>query len=300
MFFIILNYFANMKQRLSLVFILFLGISVQAQSILWKVSGKKIKSPSYLYGSIHIQDKRVFAFDQIVLDAFMSTEAFAMEILIDEVTPQEIKEAMFMKNNTIEEFLTPEQYKILDSIVKAKTGIGMLMYNKMKPFFLSSQIMQLNLKKEMDDALDLYFLKYARKEGKTVYGVEKFAHQVAAIDKISLKEQVEMLYKGLTDTTISSDEKKFEELLQAYLNFDLNKLFELSNDTSLPKNFNKAFLIDRNKVMAKNFIKIAKKQTLFCVIGAAHLPGENGVINLLRKKGLSVEPVIFNWIEVNQ
>ncbi len=300
MFFIILNYFANMKQRLSLVFILFLGISVQAQSILWKVSGKKIKSPSYLYGSIHIQDKRVFAFDQIVLDAFMSTEAFAMEILIDEVTPQEIKEAMFMKNNTIEEFLTPEQYKILDSIVKAKTGIGMLMYNKMKPFFLSSQIMQLNLKKEMDDALDLYFLKYARKEGKTVYKVEKFAHQVAAIDKISLKEQVEMLYKGLTDTTISSDEKKFEELLQAYLNFDLNKLFELSNDTSLPKNFNKAFLIDRNKVMAKNFIKIAKKQTLFCVIGAAHLPGENGVINLLRKKGLSVEPVIFNWIEVNQ
>jgi uncharacterized protein YbaP (TraB family) len=289
-----------MKQRLSLVFILFLGISVQAQSILWKVSGKKIKSPSYLYGSIHIQDKRVFAFDQIVLDAFMSTEAFAMEILIDEVTPQEIKEAMFMKNNTIEEFLTPEQYKILDSIVKAKTGIGMLMYNKMKPFFLSSQIMQLNLKKEMDDALDLYFLKYARKEGKTVYKVEKFAHQVAAIDKISLKEQVEMLYKGLTDTTISSDEKKFEELLQAYLNFDLNKLFELSNDTSLPKNFNKAFLIDRNKVMAKNFIKIAKKQTLFCVIGAAHLPGENGVINLLRKKGLSVEPVIFNWIEVNQ
>ncbi len=300
MFFIILNYFANMKQRLSLVFILFLGISVQAQSILWKVSGKKIKSPSYLYGSIHIQDKRVFAFDQIVLDAFMSTEAFAMEILIDEVTPQEIKEAMFMKNNTIEEFLTPEQYKILDSIVKAKTGIGMLMYNKMKPFFLSSQIMQLNLKKEMDDALDLYFLKYARKEGKTVYKVEKFAHQVAAIDKISLKEQVEMLYKGLTDTTISSEEKKFEELLQAYLNFDLNKLFELSNDTSLPKNFNKAFLIDRNKVMAKNFIKIAKKQTLFCVIGAAHLPGENGVINLLRKKGLSVEPVIFNWIEVNQ
>jgi uncharacterized protein YbaP (TraB family) len=289
-----------MKQRLSLVFILFLGISVQAQSILWKVSGKKIKSPSYLYGSIHIQDKRVFAFDQIVLDAFMSTEAFAMEILIDEVTPQEIKEAMFMKNNTIEEFLTPEQYKILDSIVKAKTGIGMLMYNKMKPFFLSSQIMQLNLKKEMDDALDLYFLKYARKEGKTVYKVEKFAHQVAAIDKISLKEQVEMLYKGLTDTTISSEEKKFEELLQAYLNFDLNKLFELSNDTSLPKNFNKAFLIDRNKVMAKNFIKIAKKQTLFCVIGAAHLPGENGVINLLRKKGLSVEPVIFNWIEVNQ
>ncbi len=288
-----------MKQTLSLLLILFLGFTVQAQSLLWKVSGKNIKSPSYLYGSIHIQDKRVFAFDQTVWDAFLSTEAFAMEILIDEVTPQEIKDAMFMKNNTIEEFLTPEQYKTLDSIVKAKTGIGLLMYNKMKPFFLSSQIMQLNLKKEMDDALDLYFLRNARKEGKAVYGVEKFAHQVAAIDKISLKEQVDMLFKSLTDTTTNSDENKFEELLQAYLNFDLDKLFELSNDTSLPKNFNKAFLIDRNKVMVKNFKKIAKKQTLFCVIGAAHLPGDNGVINLLRKKGLSVEPVIFKWKEAN-
>ncbi len=288
-----------MKQTLSLLLILFLGFTVQAQSLLWKVSGKNIKSPSYLYGSIHIQDKRVFAFDQTVWDAFLSTEAFAMEILIDEVTPQEIKDAMFMKNNTIEEFLTPEQYKTLDSIVKAKTGVGLLMYNKMKPFFLSSQIMQLNLKKEMDDALDLYFLRNARKEGKAVYGVEKFAHQVAAIDKISLKEQVDMLFKSLTDTTTNSDENKFEELLQAYLNFDLDKLFELSNDTSLPKNFNKAFLIDRNKVMVKNFKKIAKKQTLFCVIGAAHLPGDNGVINLLRKKGLSVEPVIFKWKEAN-
>jgi uncharacterized protein YbaP (TraB family) len=49
--------------------------------------------------------------------------------------------------------------------------------------------------------------------------------------------------------------------------------------------------------MAKNFVKIAKKQSVFCAVGAAHLPGETGVIELLRKKGYTVEPVIFNWMK---
>ena len=57
------------------------------------------------------------------------------------------------------------------------------------------------------------------------------------------------------------------------------------------------YLINRNTGMAKNFLKIAKKQSLFCTVGAAHLPGEQGVINHLRKAGLTVEPVVFKWKE---
>jgi uncharacterized protein YbaP (TraB family) len=284
-----------MKKILFLFIAASLSTAVSSQSILWKVTGKKIKSPSYLYGTIHIQDSKVFSFDETVTNAFESCDAFAMEILMDEIDADEIKQAMFMKKNTIDEFLTKEQYHVLDSIVKEKTGTGMIMYNKMKPFFLSSQLMQLGLEQDMELALDLYFLNMAREAGKSCYGVEKFSDQISAIDEISLQEQVDMLYEGLTDTSSLNSDAKFDEILDAYITFDLDEIVKMSNDTALPEEFNKAFLIDRNKGMAKDFIKIAKKESLFCAVGAAHLPGEDGVIELLRKKGYTVEPVLFKW-----
>lgn len=269
-----------------------------SQSLLWKVSGKKLKSPSYLYGSIHIQDKRAFAFDDVVINAFNSTEAFAMEVLLDEVSQKDVQAALLMKDNTIENLLGKKKYKILDSIVKAKTGQGMFIFNKMKPFFLSSQLEQMSISKDMELALDLHFLNLARKADKSCYGVEKFKDQVKAVDAISLKEQAEMLYKGLTDTAKKDAEKEVNELIEAYLNFDFDKLLKLSTDTvALPKNFAKTFLIDRNYKMVKSFIKIANKQSLFCVVGAAHLCGKDGLITILRQKGYIVEAVPFKWID---
>lgn len=286
-----------MKNLFLLVLALFLASSIFSQSLLWKVSGKKLKKPSYLYGTIHIQDKRVFSFDQTVTNAFESSDAFAMEILMDEISNDEALAAMLMNDNSLDKLLTKEEYKILDSIVRVETGSGLLMYNKMKPFFLSSQLMQMKMPKDMEMALDLHFLNDARTAGKTCFGVEKFMDQINAIDAISLEDQADMLFQGLTDTTENSDDAKLDEMLESYMSFDLMKLFEMTSDTSLPAEFNKAFLIDRNVGMAKNFVKISKKQSVFCAVGAAHLPGETGVIELLRKKGYTVEPVVFEWIQ---
>ena len=62
------------------------------------------------------------------------------------------------------------------------TGSGIFIYNKMKPFFLSSQLMQMNIEQDMEQALDLYFLKMARDSGKECFGVEKFSDQIRAVD----------------------------------------------------------------------------------------------------------------------
>lgn len=274
-----------------------LGYLLFSQSLLWKVTGKDIKSPSYIYGTIHIQDKRVFSFDETVSNAFNSCNAFAMEILMDEIDRDEIMDAMLMDDNSLDKLLTKEEYYILDSVVKAMTGSGIFIYNKMKPFFLSSQLMQMNIPQDMELALDLHFLKMARDANKLCFGVEKFQDQINAIDAISLEDQAQMLFEGLTDTSGNQSVESLDKMLTEYMNFNLDAMFEMSNDTSLPAEFNKAFLIDRNVGMVKNFVKIAKKQSLFCAVGAAHLPGKTGVIELLRNKGYTVEPVIFNWLK---
>ena len=283
----------------TILFVFFVTFSF-SQSLLWKVSGGDLKQPSYLYGSIHIQDARVFAFDStVVLGALQSCDAFAMEILLDEIDPMVLKKSQFMpKGKMLSKMMKPADFAKLDSLCKVKLGVTAYLVNGYKPFFFSSALQQADMAKDQDDALDVYFLKKARAADKKCFGVEQYQDQIAAIDAISLKEQIKMLVQSLETTEQDSSQNEFEELLNAYLTYNFDKMLELSNDPSMPKKFNKVFLVDRNVGMADHFAEIARSQSLFCVIGAAHLAGEKGVPSLLRKKGYTVEPVLFQFHSV--
>ncbi|MBQ7734807.1 MAG: TraB/GumN family protein [Bacteroidales bacterium] len=286
------------KLLLSFLLAFFVTLSF-SQSLLWKVTGGDLKEPSYLYGSIHIQDARVFAFDSVVvLGTLQSCDAFAMEILMDEIDPKAIKHSQYMKKGKmLSKMMKPADFAKLDSVCKVKLGASAYFVNSIKPFFLSSALQQADMAKDKEDALDVYFLKKARAAGKKCYGVEQYQDQIAAIDAISLKDQIKMLVESLDDNEADSNsaQSQFDELLEAYLTYNFDKMLELSADESLPKKFNKVFLIDRNVGMADHFAEIARTQSLFCVVGAAHLAGEKGVPALLRKKGYTVEPVLFQF-----
>ena len=293
---IVITPIAMKKRIIPIILALLCGVfTTFGQSLLWKVSGKKMKSPSYLYGTIHIQDGRVAAFDSTVFNALYSCEAFAMEVLLDEMDLHGVREAMQMpKGQLLTDLLSKEDFHLLDSLCKAKLGAGAIFMNNLKPFFIVSALQQADLPKDQEDALDLFLLKKARESGKTCYGVEEYMDQIKALDAISLKEQLEILHQILHDTAALFEET--DEMLEAYLAFDLDKLAVMVQDTTLPKKFEKVLVNDRNVTMAEQFVKISSKQTVFCAVGAAHLPGEKGVIALLRKKGYTVEPVTFGWL----
>jgi uncharacterized protein YbaP (TraB family) len=216
-----------------------------------------------------------------------------MELLMDEITREEIESGMLMKKESLKDLLTPAEYAKLDTFFARKTGQPLLLFNKTKPFFVYSQLMQVDLAKDMGDALDLYLLKMSRKAGKKAFGIEKLADQIGAIDQISLREQCDMMMKFIDDTTTESD--NLEELIKTYMSADLDKMLELMQDSAMPAKFNQAFLIDRNIGMTKSIIKISRQQSTFHAIGAAHLGGPDGVIALLRAKGYTVEPVPFSF-----
>jgi hypothetical protein len=286
------------KKSLLITLALLCGVCMAfSQSLLWKVSGKNMKSPSYLYGTIHIQDARVFAFDSTVTNALSSCDAFAMEVLLDEINVKGVRESMMMpKGKILTDLLSKEDFALLDSLCKAKLGVSAIFMNGMKPFFVVSAIEQADMPQDMETALDLFLLKRAREQNKLCYGVEEYMDQIKAIDAISLKEQMEMLVTFLHDTAAAKQE--FGEMLDAYIGFDLGKMTEMMQDTALPKKFEKVLIEKRNVTMAKQFDKIANEHTLFCAVGAGHLGGKKGVIALLRKKGYTVEPVVFGWLPV--
>lgn len=285
-----------MMKRILLITV-FIGIvsAISAQSLLWKVTGKGIQSPSYLYGTFHIQDARVFSFDSTVWKAFNSCEAVAGELLFNDINVASVRQHMMMsKGQTISNMLSKEDFAILDSICKAKLGASAIFLNTMKPFFLISTIQQMDFNKDQEEALDLFFQKQARQQGKICYGLEKYIDQINALDAITLKEQVEMMVEFLHDTTVKiADENN--KLIATYLAFEIDSLVEMTQDPSLPPRFSKILVDQRNVTMVKGFRKIAKTKRLFCAVGAAHLGGKKGIIALLRKKGYTVEAVPFQW-----
>lgn len=286
-----------MKRLTLSLFLVLLVWASSAQSLLWKVSGKDLKKPSYLYGTIHIQDDRVFAFDSTVWHAFNACETFAMEVLLDQLDLKDAREKMLMEDGQfLSKMLSKEDYEILDSLCKAKLGVGAMFFNKMKPFFLSSTLQQVDMPQEQEQALDLFFLKTAREQNKTCFGLEEYIDQINAIDALKIEDQMKMLTEMLHDTANTSA-SEYDSLLQAYLAFDYAKMADMSDDPSLPKEFSKILIEKRNVKMYKEFRKIAKKQSVFCAVGAMHLGSDKSVVSLLCKKGYTVEPVPFKWKE---
>lgn len=287
-----------MKKLLLLVVALSLLVSFswgQKSSLLWKVSKKGVEEPSYLYGTIHLQDKRVFEFDGAVYNCMKNCDVLAVELVMDQLDQAEVMKLMQLEEGTIQDYLTQEQYQTLDSLFKEKTGMGVGLYSKMTPFFFSSMFLQMDLPKDMPMALDAHLIDTARKMNLEVVALETLEVQIGAINKMSTQDQVDMLMKGIT---VESDEvtKMFDEMVFAYTHQDLDQLNSLLQDSTLPKEFQEDLLIGRNYGMADKIGKMMKKkQSVFAAFGAGHLVGDKGVIELLRKKGFDVVPVTIDF-----
>ncbi len=263
------------------------------KGLLWEISGNGLKKSSYLYGTIHIQAKKVFQYDKVVEEKLMSCKAFAPELVLDELNQKDLTQAMMMKDNSLDKLLTAEEYAQADKIVKEKTGAGLAAFNKLKPIMVASQIGQLDIPQEMPMALDLYLLEIARNTKMKVFAVETLEEQIAALNSISDADQAKMLVKLLQDSTSGAGE--YQKLLQAYLSQDLGQMLDLTEDPTLPKEIEEKFLVARNHVMAQRIAGFVTEQTTFVAIGAAHLGGSLGVLALLKMAGYQVNPIPFEF-----
>ncbi|MFI5203356.1 MAG: TraB/GumN family protein [Flavobacteriales bacterium] len=262
-------------------------------SLLWEISGKGLKQPSYLYGTIHIMRKEVFAYDNVVKAIFDSCRAYAMELNMADIKLEEMNKMMKL-DRPLDSILPPVKYHQLDSLLKAKSGLPLSQMKMIKPFFIMALMMKKEIGGDMETALDLDFYDKAQKAGKKLIGIEKFEEQMAAVDALTIEQQADLMIKGYLDTTSSMS--KFEEMLESYLKQDLPAIMKMMlEDESYPPEFNEAFIIKRNKKMADRIGEISAKRMTFNAIGAAHLPGKDGVIQLLRNNGYTVKPIKFTF-----
>lgn len=260
--------------------------------LLWKISGEGVKENSYLYGTIHVMPENQFSISPKIQKAFDESRKLAMEIDLNIGLAKQIKIAkktFLPSGQTIQNLLSATDFEKVKSFCLDSLKMPEGKFNKyihLKPFFFSSAIAQEQMGNTK--SYEMEFNKMAKKNRKKTLGLETMDYQLETINKISINDQAKMLMEEFD----KNPTEQFNDLLRLYLNEDLNGLYSIvTSESSQINNFNQDFLDVRNK----NWIPVIESQikvnSTFIAVGAAHLPGENGVINLLKMKGYTVEPV---------
>jgi uncharacterized protein len=267
------------------------GFSTQAQtktsdddSLLWEISGNGLSRPSYLYGTLHMMCESDFVIKEKVKKAFDTTSKLALEIDFDDPSELKAMQEMNVSKVTLSALLSSDDYKKLDAILKEKVGVGASQFETTTLSFLMSLIMI----KSLNCPLKVYefeFLQMAQNRKMQVVGLEKLADQIATLDTAyTPHEMVEQLN--------NYDKKYFDLLTQTYKSEDLKAIYELVNDPKFMDEKSKRVMLDnRNSNWVRDMPAMMKSESVFFAVGAAHLPGENGVIQLLQKAGYKVQPI---------
>jgi uncharacterized protein YbaP (TraB family) len=142
-------------------------------------------------------------------------------------------------------------------------------------------------------AMEQLIMEEAKKKGKTMAGLETMAFQMSIFDSIPYKVQAQELLKSISSNDKDSDgDKEFKEMMTAYKEQNLEKLGKLITETDGGlMQYQDLLLNNRNHNWVEKLKTIMPKSSVVVAVGAGHLPGEQGVINLLRKAGYTVTPV---------
>jgi uncharacterized protein YbaP (TraB family) len=289
--------------RLSVVLLLFLfpvsnalpvqeGAGYFDTGLLFKVD-KEGGDPSFLFGTMHSEDPRVTRLPPAVRQAFDDAERFAMEVLMDEATLMESMAALRLTDGRdLEDIIGPSLYRQAMGAA-GKLGYPVTVCRRFKPWAL---VTLLSIPAPSSgDYLDIVLYQQALEQGKQVIGLETVQEQLAPFDSLSDEEQTLLLQATLEG--LDELPALYEELLSAYVRRDLAALVELNNthldasDSELGRRLNKGVIEDRNQRMAQRLLPVLKEGSAFVALGALHLPGKDGVLNLLQGQGYRIKRV---------
>lgn len=284
--------------------LLCITVGANAQ-VLWKISGKDLSRPSYVLGTHHLSPLSIVDSIADFRQVLGAVEQVYGELVMEEMqhpaNMQKMQQAIVLPGDTtLHTLLAPAEYDSVAVRVKQLMGIDLKMMDKMKPAFLTSQLAVVLAMKAIkgfhpQQQLDGWVQAEAKKQGKTVGSLETMAMQLDILfNAQSLQRQARQLYA--TVTHIAESEALSRKLAEAYMHQNLEQLEAVMHEKmgnacdALPEEEDR-LIYDRNQRWVKQMPAIMRgKSTLFAV-GAGHLIGERGVLNLLKSQGYTLEPV---------
>lgn len=270
------------------------------KSLLWRISGKGLKNPSYLYGTIHIIPKEDLQISEGTWNALRRCQKIAFEIDMKEMTNLRTQFSLltkaFMKNGTtLKDLLPPEDYTYVQERM-AEKGMAAGMFERLKPMFLTmilsnEEAPSLNGKSESKmTSVEMELWRVAKKQKLKSEGLETTAYQMSVFDSIPYKAQAEMLVEGLRNE--QGGDEQLAQMIKMYQDQDIESMQKMiSGDTDGMGEYEDVLLGKRNRNWIPIMGRLMNEQPTFFAVGAGHLGGKGGVIALLRAEGYVVEAV---------
>ncbi|RCW93474.1 TraB/GumN family protein [Winogradskyella arenosi] len=261
------------------------------KSILWKIEGDNIKT-SYLFGTIHRIPKKDFILKDKVQKAFESSEKVVLEIDMDDPNyyAEFMKLIALKEGESLKSYMSDVEFKTLDTYLKEKTGVGVNNYNRFKPMMLMSVLAMTSIGDGPFESYEMSLVNMAKAANKEVSGLENVADQINVFEKDPYEEQIDTLVEMVDN---GNNEMLYNQLLQYYLAEDVDEMYNFMDDYMHDDAEGmKRFLDDRNTKWIPKMEAYSKDNTVFYAVGGAHLGGDKGVINLLKKAGYTVTPIL--------
>lgn len=257
-------------------------------SVLWKIEHKDLTKPSYLLGTIHILCEDDFFIPEKVTKAFNETENLVLEVdFSDAAALAEMQKSMISKEK-LSETLSKERQEFLDNLLKKELKMPLKMVDNYSLMTIYSLLIQQSLPCATKKMYELELTTMAKAKNKKIQGLETFNGQ---LDFFAKAYPTDFLWKQIE--LYEEYKAAFQNMITFYKNEEISALFEdMKDERFFNKNAEHWMLTVRNKNWIGLMPDMMKKQSNLFAVGTAHLVGGNGVIELLRKEGYKVTPVL--------
>ena len=268
-------------------------------ALLWQIDGNGLEESSYLFGTIHLIEAGDFYWPEGTLGAFEKAEKVVFEIDMDEmfdITSQLslLSKAFMNDGQELSDFYSEEDYKEVKSHFE-NMGIPMFFLERIKPMFLTvfaSGDIDISGGFGDDSSVKSYEMELyemAQASSLDVEGLESMEFQMSVFDSIPYQDQADMLLESVRTSNTEND--AFKAMTEMYLQQDINAMIDAMGEERGIEDYEDVLLYQRNKNWIPVMAQKMQSGTVFFAVGAGHLAGRDGVLDLLQKAGYRIRPL---------
>jgi len=283
----------NLWRTALLLFILFTASGVQAESSVWAVSSSK--TTVYLAGSFHMLRASDYPLPAEFFTAYQDSRKIIFEVPPGEMESPEYMEmflsaAIYNDGTTLKEHITSAAYTKAESFYKER-NYPLEQYLLFKPTFFVMTLTVLEMNKIGADpkkGIDYFFKNKAMQDGKATGSLETVDQQISILTSVDANAGSDQILETIEE--LKQLEVKLGEHLAAWRKGDEAKMEELYIKGLMAyQKLYQTLIVDRNNKWVKDIEGYLNGLgNTMVVVGAAHLVGDNGLVNLLRKLGYKV------------
>ena len=263
----------------------------KTNTLLWEISGNGLQQPSYLFGTIHMICKEDFLISEIVKQKFNSSKQVYLELDMDDPQLQVtmMQQMQLPDKETLKNKLGESNFRKLDSFLQKEMNMNLVMFDKFKPMMVMSILAQRLLPCAGMESYDMNFAKMATEQKKELLGLEKVEDQLGVFDAIPDSLEIRSIMNMVND--FESHKKEFSRMSSIYKTQDLDALYQLMAESPEMMGSQELLLDRRNRNWVPVMESVMKNSSTFFAVGAGHLAGSQGVLELLRKQGYKVKGI---------